>query len=84
MLFNQWIDTFVSEKEIDESTEFTIDSKGVIHFVSIRLLIEFIKKQPNETKRKIKETLIFLDFRNADILDYFNFMAKGYIKSIGM
>lgn len=84
MQFNKWIDTFVSEKEIDINTEFTIESKGTTHFVSIGCLIEFIKKMPNDIKKKIKDNLVYLDFRNADVMDFFNHMAKGYIKSIGM
>lgn len=84
MLFNEWLDTFVSEKEIDLNTEFTIESNGIIHFVSIGCLIEFIKKMPKDIKKKIQSGLVYLDFRNADVMDYFKHMANGYVKSIGM
>lgn len=84
MTFNKWLDTFLSEKEIDINTEFTVESSGVIHFVSLDLLLNFIKKQPEETKSKIKKSIVYLDFHNSDVLDFFNHMAKGYILSIGM
>ena len=84
MLFNKWLDTFVLEKQIDINTEFTVESSGVIHFVSFGLLIDFIKMQPEETKVKTKNSIVYLDFHNSDVLDFFNHMAKGYILSIGM
>ena len=84
MNFNKWIDTFISENEIYIDHEFTVESNNNIHFVSLGCLIEFIKKMPENIKGKIKDKLVYLDFHNADVIDFFNHMAKGYIKSIGM
>lgn len=84
MNFNKWIDTFVSEKELDIEYEFTIESNNNIHFVSLSCLIEFIKKLPKNIQDNIKSKLVYLDFRNANVMNFFNHMAKGYIKSIGM
>lgn len=84
MQFNTWIDIFIEEKNFDKNTEFTVESNGNIHFISLDILVDFIKQLPIEIKKSIKDKLVYLDFKNADPLDFFNHMAKGYIKSIGM
>lgn len=84
MQFNIWIDIFIEEKNFSKNTEFIVESNGNIHFISLGVLVDFIKQLPIEIKKSIKNKLVYLDFKNADPLDFFNHMAKGYIKSIGM
>ncbi|WP_329385741.1 DUF3991 domain-containing protein [Anaerofustis sp. HA2171] len=79
--FNKWFDTFIQEK--DNIKEFIILNKDDnIHMFSTEDLCKHIKKFSIEEKEKIKDTLVKLDYVNADIMDFFNYIAeKLYIEN---
>jgi len=78
MNFNKWFDTFLSEKELDE-TDFIIEKDGFTHILEWDVLISFIKSLSMQEKEKIKEKIVYIDFRNGDICHFFEYLAKGYI-----
>lgn len=85
MKFNEWLDTFLSEKGINvEDTSFTIDRNKFTHLVELGVLVGFIKDLPISTKKKIKNNLVLIDLRNGDITHFLRYLAELYVKSIGM
>lgn len=80
MEFDNWLDTFLKEKDIDiEFKQFFVEHNGYMHIIDIDQLINLCKKTDISQKVKIKETLVKLDFKNQNILDYFEYLAKAYI-----
>lgn len=67
--FLKWLDTFIEEKKL-ESVLFTIEYNNNVHFIESDFVLELIK---------IKNMLVKLDFYNANIYNYLEHLAKGYI-----
>ena len=79
MDFKQWIETFVEEKELDKEEEFIVDHKANIHFIVLATVVQLCKQANEVEQDKIKKDLVFLDFHNADVMDYFEHLAKAYV-----
>lgn len=78
--FNTWFETFISEKEIPYSM-FELDHNNEIHFIDSDTVIDLIKNASPGEQKTIKNALVYLDFRNADINDYLKHLAICYLKS---
>lgn len=79
MKFNEWIDLFVEEKKINKSEVFVVTHKEIIHFVEFSQLLDYIKGLSIEVKKKIKNNIAYIDFRNGNLMGFFDYMANGYI-----
>ena len=79
--FNEWIDTFIEEKGIDTAHNFEFDEAGTFHIVETATVIAWIKKLDPETKAKIKNNFVKIDFFNGDPMHFMEFMAKGMVKA---
>jgi len=73
--FATWIDTFISEKEID--VEHLLEAQGPsgTNWIPVGVLVEMMKGAPPHEQRMIKNTIVRIDFRNGDVLDYFRHLA---------
>ena len=80
MKFDNWLDVFLEEKEIEGIT-FEIEHEEMIHFVEQEVLIDFIKSMPKEIKKKIKDQFVIIDFKNGDCVHYLNHLASGMVKA---
>lgn len=82
MRFNQWIDTFIAEKGFDlEHHVYEIEDDGPFgtNFISLESVVEFVKTLDLETKRKIKTTVVKIDFVNGDCHHFFKHIAWGMV-----
>lgn len=77
--FNGWLDTFIDEKGVDKDHLFEIEQEGEVHFLEMGVLLDFIKKCPVNIRESIKTTIVKIDFKNGDIMHFFDYLAKGYI-----
>lgn len=77
MPFDEWIDTFLSEKGVDMDHIFAVETKKNTHYVDLRVLIENLKVSGPTIQNKVKTTLIQIDFRNGDVMHYLRFLAEG-------
>lgn len=77
MSFNRWIDTLVSEKNIDleQSFEFE-DSQGVNHSMPYQVVVDAMKIAGDDEQKQIKDTIVKIDFANGDILHFFRHLGK--------
>lgn len=80
MNFRKWFETLIEEKGIDQE-DFTVEHEGMMHFIEMDVLKEFICKSPGDIQAKIKENLVYIDFKNGDIMDFLKHLAKGMIES---
>ncbi len=76
--FLKWLDTFIEEKKL-ESVLFTIEYNNNVHFIESDFVLELIKTASEIEQIKIKNMLVKLDFYNANIYNYLEHLAKGYI-----
>lgn len=79
--FQRWIETFIEEKGLDLDHEFTIEHDGNIHFLTLEFLVELMIKAPKNEQLQIKEKVVYIDFKNGDVMHFFNFLAGAYIKT---
>ena len=77
MVFSKWIDTFIEEKNINIDHEIEVDGSWGINYIPIACIIEGMKATCKEEQRKIKDILVKIDFKNGDVLHFFNHLAKA-------
>lgn len=78
MNFSTWLDTFVEEKGLD--TEFVIKvtgETGLMNHIPLGILLDVIKEAPTREQLGIKAEIVRLDFLNADVMGYFEHLAKA-------
>lgn len=75
-----WLRMFIEEKGIDYDHAFELDVDGNWNYIPVGTVIEGIDNCPDHEYKKIKNTLIGLDFFNADIYEYFKFLAIAMVK----
>lgn len=80
--FNDWLDNFIKEKNINSDETFSIEVDGVGHLFDYKSLIEQIKNASEKKQEVIRKKIEEIDFCNADVKAYFRHLAiplaKGY------
>jgi len=77
--FNNWIDTFLREKDIDKYETFTIERNGNQHIIEIGHVVEMIKVTDTQEQNAIKNMLVKIDFLNGDVRDYIKHLANALV-----
>ena len=80
MSHTQYIKTFLTEKVIPYKTFEIKDENGLIHFVSTDVVKECILNTGVGEQIAIANAFKKIDYANADILNYFQFLAKILVK----
>lgn len=76
MNFNKWLDTLIEEKNLN--TEHVFEKEGTewgINYIPLSVVIENIKATSQEEKRQIKNILVAIDFKNGDVMHFFEHLA---------
>lgn len=75
-IFNEWLDTFISEKRVCTETLFRIDGPDWgMNLIPFEVVLEHIRIASPDIQTKIKDELVRLDFANGNVMDYFRFLA---------
>lgn len=78
--FNEWLDTFIEEKEIDLDEEFTLTAPdGTPNIMSYGVVIEHIMLTTKEEQEKIKDIIVKIDFKNGDVKHFFRHLAQAIV-----
>tara|TARA_R110000782_G_scaffold30776_4_gene76375 strand:- start:1995 stop:2237 length:243 start_codon:yes stop_codon:yes gene_type:complete len=77
MTFATWIDTFVAEKNINDSQIFEVDGMSGLNMIPVAVLVEALKATSANEQAAIKKMIVKIDFLNGDVLDYFKHLAKA-------
>jgi len=75
MRFNQWLDTFVSEKGIDTGTLLEAEGASGLNIIPLDCLLGALKSASATDQLAIKSALVRIDFTNAPVLPFFNHLA---------
>lgn len=70
----------IEEKDLLDEV-ITIEHDGFIHFMEVPVLLNLIEKTSKEQKLQIKNVFSVIDFKNGNLMDYLNFLAKAYIST---
>lgn len=80
-VFEKWLRTFIEEKGLNEDYIFEIEYNNQVHFMEFNYLIEAIINAPAAEQKQIKNTIVMIDFKNGDVMHFFNYLASAYIKN---
>ena len=73
--FNTWLDTLIEEKGLDTETRFECEGDSGLNSIPLGCVVEAIKQAPKYEQQGIKQTLVAIDFRNGDVMHFFNHLA---------
>ena len=77
----RYISVLLQEKDIDlEQT--LLEEKGCFG-LTISMLIDFIYNNSQSVIQEVENMFRYIDFKNGDVMDYVNFLAKGMIEAVG-
>lgn len=79
--YEKWLRTFIEEKGLDLDSEFTVEHRNNTHFITLGFLIEVILKASKKEQEQIQNIIVQIDFKNGDVMHFFNHLAHGYIKT---
>ena len=78
MDFNTWLDTFVSEKNLNLDTLFEVEGdEWGFNIIPCEVVLEHIRIAPSDIQAEIKREIVSIDFKNGNVMDYFRWLAKG-------
>lgn len=77
MLFPEWLDTFLEEKEIDLEAIFELETENALNLIPVGVVVEHMKLAPPCEQQAIQHMLIKLDFFHADVLGFFKHLAQA-------
>lgn len=68
--FDKWLDTFISEKGIDLEDTFDVEGPSGTNTMPYGVIIEHMKIAGPQEQKALKNKMVYLDFKNADIKDF--------------
>jgi hypothetical protein len=77
MKFNTWIDTLISEKNIDTEATFDVEGERGTNVIPYGVVIEGIKNTSTSEQTQIKKTLVMIDFKNGDVCHYLRHLGQA-------
>lgn len=80
--FNNWLDTFIDEKNINKDDTFEINKNGTLNIISYESIIDHIKITSKQEQEQIKKTIVKIDFFNGDVLHFFRHLGQALAKEL--
>ena len=79
MTFSRWLNTFVDEKGLDREHVLEVNGSEEwgTNYIPLECVIEACMIVHKDDQAKIKDTLVHIDFRNGNVMDFFEYLAKG-------
>lgn len=77
MTFTKWLETFVSEKNLDTEQVFQVAGKSGTNHIPLGCVLDAIKSAPSHEQAGIKSMIVKIDFRNGDVCHYFKHLAQA-------
>jgi len=77
MTFNKWIDTLISEKNINTEKFLEVEGPSGLNMIPVAVLVDAIKQASDAEQAAIKTMIVKIDFVNGDVVDYFKHLAQA-------
>ena len=81
MNFLKWFNTFMEEKNLPAQEWMITDKNGLNHFITSDVVIEAVKSASKYEQDQIKNTIVKIDFKNGNVMHFFNHLAKGLVNN---
>ena len=81
MNFNNWLDTFISEKGINR--DHNLQAEGELtgwNLIPVEVVIEHLKITSPSEQAEAKSILVKIDFHNGDVMHFLQYLAEGIAK----
>jgi len=75
--FKQWLDTFISEKNLPMENTFTIEKNNNLNIMTYKTIYEHMLIANDQEQKKIKDTIVKIDFLNGNVLDFFKHLGNA-------
>lgn len=79
--FEKWLRTFIEEKGLDYDHEFVYFHNETTHFMTLGALVEIMVKASAQEQKQIKDKIVYIDFKNGNVMHFLNFLGEAYIKT---
>lgn len=80
MKFNEWFRRFLEEKGLANYTLYEIEVEGTMHFMPNEIVYNVIENLSPQHQEEVKKKIVYIDFKNGDVTDFFKYLAKGIIQ----
>lgn len=77
MKFHTWLDTYLSEKNIDDDEILEAEGSFGMNYIPVKSLTDRIKSAPEHEQKQIKNMLVKIDFTNGDVRHFLKHLAKA-------
>ena len=75
MTFNNWLNTFIEEKNLDLDHTFEVEGDGGLNLIPLGAVVGMMQAWPTDLQAKAKTTLVKIDFANGDSVDFLKYIA---------
>ena len=77
MNFKNWLLTFIDEKGIDLEDTFTVEGPSGPNHIPLGCLVDAMIQAPTQEQHGIKDMIVKIDFRNGEVMHYFQHLAHA-------
>lgn len=75
MTFSKWLDTLISEKNIDTDAMIEVEGDSGLNMIPVSIVLDHIKATSEQERQQIKTILVKIDFANGDVLHFIKHLA---------
>lgn len=75
--FHKWLDTFLQEKRYDLDEAFEVEGPSGPNHMTYQVVVDHMKIAPEKEQKAIKDMMVKLDFKNADIKHFIRHLAQA-------
>jgi hypothetical protein len=75
--FNEWIDTFLAEKQIDLEQNLYVEGASGLNIIPVGVVVCAMKEASSTEQAGIQNTLTVIDFKNGDPLHFVKHIAQA-------
>ena len=76
-IMKEYLTTLLSEKNIDLDQDLEIEGPSGINFMPLSMVIDAIDNANPDHQKKIKNTLVKIDFLNGDVMHFIKHLAQA-------
>jgi len=77
MTYEEWLNTLIEEKGLNTESIFEVEGESGMNFIPLGVVVEHINIATQKEKRQIKDALVYIDFKNGNIMDFFKHLAQA-------
>ena len=73
----KYLETLITEKGRDLEDILEVEGPSGTNYMPLAVLVEAIDHAPTREQQAIRKQLVYIDFHNGDVFDYFRHIAQA-------